>query len=87
MKKLIALGLVAAGSIVTFEILRRKGVIAQIGGKVKDVVGAITDDPGLRMEGMFDSAKGKVMEVTSKTKDAFHKAFDKAQEEVEEEVS
>jgi uncharacterized protein YjbJ (UPF0337 family) len=84
MKKLIALGLVAVGSVVTFEILRRKGVIAQVGGKVKEVVGAITEDPALRMEGMFDSAKGKVMEVTSKTKDAFHKAFDKAHEEVEE---
>jgi uncharacterized protein YjbJ (UPF0337 family) len=84
MKKLIAIGLVAVGSVVTFEILRRKGVIAQVGGKVKEVVGAITEDPALKMEGMFDSAKGKVMEVTSKTKDAFHKAFDKAKEEVEE---
>lgn len=84
MKKLIAYGLVAAGSIVAFEILRRKGVIAQVGGKVKEVVGTITDDPGLKMEGMLDSAKGKVMEVTNKTKEAFHKAFDKAQEEVEE---
>jgi uncharacterized protein YjbJ (UPF0337 family) len=87
MKKLVALGLVAVGSVVAFEVLRRKGVIAQIGGKVKEVVGTITDDPALKVEGMLENAKGKVMEVTSKTKDAFHKAFDKAQEEVEETLS
>jgi len=87
MKKLIALGLVAVGSVVTFEVLRRKGVIAQIGGKVKEVVGTITDDPALKVEGMFENAKGKVMEVTTKTKDALHKAFDKVQEEAEETLS
>lgn len=87
MKKLIALGLVAVGSVVTFEVLRRKGVIAQIGGKVKEVVGTITDDPALKVEGMFENAKGKVMEVTTKTKDALRKAFDKVQEEAEETLS
>jgi uncharacterized protein YjbJ (UPF0337 family) len=87
MKKLVAIGLVAVGSVVAFEVLRRKGVIAQIGGKVKEVIGTITDDPALKVEGMIGNAKGKVMKVTSKTKKAFHKAFDKAQEEVEDNLS
>ena len=51
---------------------------------MKEVVGTITDDPALKVEGMFENAKGKVMEVTSKTKDALHKAFDKVQEEADE---
>lgn len=84
MKKLVALGLVAVGSVVTFEVLRRRGVVAKIGGKVKEVVGTITDDPVLKVEVLLGNAKEKVLDVTHKTKDALHKAFDKAQAEVEE---
>lgn len=84
MKKLVVFGLVAVGSVVTFEVLRRRGVVAKIGSKVKEAVSTITDDRTLKVEVLFENAKEKVMDVTNKTKEALHKAFDKAQEEVEE---
>ncbi|GHH44071.1 CsbD family protein [Lentzea cavernae] len=45
----------------------------QLKGKVKEGVGAATDDEGLEAEGQGDQAKGHLKESVEKVKDIFKK--------------
>ncbi|WP_394618640.1 CsbD family protein [Lentzea sp. JNUCC 0626] len=45
----------------------------QLKGKVKEGVGAATDDEGLEAEGKGDQVKGHLKEGVEKVKDAFKK--------------
>ena len=42
------------------------GQIDQIKGRIKEAVGAITDDDGLKREGQLDQVVGKVKETAAK---------------------
>ncbi len=75
MKKLIKCGLFAVGAVVTYEVLRRQGVVDQINGKIKRKIGALTDNKQLEAEGVFDTAKGKVTQFTTNAKEAAEKAL------------
>ncbi|MEU7476401.1 CsbD family protein [Lentzea sp. NPDC042327] len=43
----------------------------ELTGKVKEGVGNVTDDEGLRAEGKADQTKGHLKEAVEKVKDAF----------------
>lgn len=60
MKKLLGVILTAAGSIATFEFLRKKGVVDEVSGKIKQNVGALTKDRKMQAEGLFEEGKGHV---------------------------
>lgn len=53
-----------------------QGKADEIKGRIKEAVGAITDDDKLRREGKMDQAAGKI-------KQAFEKTVDKVKDAVE----
>jgi uncharacterized protein YjbJ (UPF0337 family) len=76
MKKFIAGAIAAVGSIALFEALRRKGVVDQVTGKVKESLGQATEDKEMEAKGVFDQAKGKTKEFVSDVKEAMNKSVD-----------
>ena len=49
---------------------RVKGAATNIGGKVKDAVGSLTDDTKTQAEGKLDQATGQVQNAYGSAKDA-----------------
>ena len=59
-KRIIGAALAVAGSIATFEFLRRKGVVDEVAGQVRQKIGAATNDTGLEIKGVAQEGRGKV---------------------------
>lgn len=53
------------------------GKVDELKGKAKQGVGDVTDDPGMKGEGLMDEAKGKIKQAYGDVKDAI-KGTDKA---------
>ena len=49
---------------------RAKGAARDLGGKIKEGLGKLTDDPQLESEGNLDQAKGKARQAWGNLKDA-----------------
>lgn len=76
MKKLLALGVVAVGSVVLYEYLRKNGVVDQIKGEIESFIGAATGDNGLKVDGFVHQTKGKAKEAIQDFKEAAVDAVD-----------
>ena len=48
-----------------------KNKIDEIGGKVKEAIGKVTDDVSTEHEGKFDQVKSNLKDAAEKVKDAF----------------
>jgi uncharacterized protein YjbJ (UPF0337 family) len=70
LKKLFKKTLVIIGSVATFEVLRRNGVIDQVAGKIKQAVGEATDNRKMQAEGKFDQARGKAKKFFNEARTA-----------------
>ena len=81
MKKLFKTILAIIGSIATFEVLRRNGVIDQLTGKVKQAVGEATGNKQMQAEGKFDEAKGKTRKFVSDVKESAKETVEAFKEE------
>lgn len=81
MKKFIA---TAVGSIVVYEYLKKKGVLDKLAGEIKDLVGDVSDDPKMELEGAFDKGKGQAKEFVSEAKDYVEDVKDDITSEMEE---
>lgn len=80
MKKFMAGIIAALGSIVLFEALRRKGVVDQVSGQVKESLGQATGDKQMEAEGVFGQAKGKTKEFVSDVKEAVTNSMENSKE-------
>ncbi len=76
MKKFLAGALALAGSVAAFEFLRRKGVVDQVSGKVKKVVGEVTENKEMEAEGVFQQSTGKAKEFASNVTEAVKENFE-----------
>ena len=50
---------------------KTRGTINNVGGKIKEGLGKLTDDPALEAEGRGDQAKGSIQKAVGNIKDAF----------------
>ncbi|MDX2165774.1 MAG: CsbD family protein [Deltaproteobacteria bacterium] len=56
------------------------GTLDKAKGRVKEAVGALTDDPKLKREGRIDQGAGSVKDAAERVKDAAEKAVDKVKD-------
>ncbi len=80
MKKFMAGIIATLCSILLFQALRRKGVLDQVSGKVKESLGQATNDKQMEAKGVFSQAKGKTKEFVSDVKKAVTNSMDGSQE-------
>ncbi len=76
MKKIFKTTLVIIGSVATFEVLRRNGVIDQVTGKIKQAVGEATDNRKMQAEGKFDQARAKAKKFFKEAKTATEESLE-----------
>ena len=50
---------------------KAKNKIDEIGGKVKEAIGKVTDDESTENEGKFDQVKANLKDAAERVKDAF----------------
>jgi uncharacterized protein YjbJ (UPF0337 family) len=54
-----------------------KGGLEKVGGRIKEAVGALVGDEGLKAEGQFDQVKGGVHQAWGDVKDAAKNVADR----------
>ncbi|AMC94620.1 hypothetical protein AOC36_02410 [Erysipelothrix larvae] len=67
-----------------FEFLRRKGVVDEVGGKVKERIGDLTDNPELQAKGLVQQGKGKARRTVEDVKEAVSDTVDDIKETFED---
>jgi uncharacterized protein YjbJ (UPF0337 family) len=80
MKRLIGLGITLVGAATIYEYLRRKGVVDQLKGEAKRLMGNMTDDNMLKTEGMMDTIKGKTLQAVDEVKHVTHDVVEDVKE-------